>query len=394
MSFEPNLSSKGSRSLPTNTLAMPTRSAVNHLDQLPGVVLTSPPRPENSVSIIVPCRNEIKAIDSFLTSLLEQDLNGLDWEVLIADGMSDDGTREKLERFCEKNPRIRLIDNPSRIVSTGLNAAIRVARGDVILRMDVHTEYQADYIERCVRVLGKTGAQNVGGACIAEGRGYVGRAIAAAFQSRFAVGGARWHQPNHEGPVDTVHLGCWRRDVFRRIGLFDETLVRNQDDELNLRLLRQGGRIWQSPQIVSWYHPRSSLGALFRQYSQYGFWKVAVIKKHRLPASWRHVVPGAFVIANFVFLAAVVLSHGVGHGPLRLLTTLGAGMDIVYAFAIVVATFAAARKNGWTLLAALPTVFVTYHLAYGFGFLAGILYFLIKPRNVSDRDGVFQALTR
>jgi succinoglycan biosynthesis protein ExoA len=373
---------------------MNTHAKPSHLDQSPEAIFASPPRPKNSVSIIVPCRNEIQAIDSFLSSLLRQDLQGLDWEVLIADGMSDDGTREKLEKFGEENPRIRLIHNPSRIVSTGLNAAIRAARGDIVIRMDVHTEYQSDYIRRSVEVLEETGAENVGGACIARGRGYVGRAIAVAFQSSFAVGGARWHQPNHEGPVDTVHLGCWRHDVFRRIGLFDETLVRNQDDEWNLRLVRRGGRIWQSPQIVSWYHPRASLWALFRQYSQYGFWKVAVIKKHRLPASWRHMVPGAFVIANLFFLAALLLTNRVGHGPLSLLRTLGAGMDIVYALAIIVAAFAAARRSDWKLLVALPPVFLTYHLAYGFGFLAGILYFCFKPRNVSPRDGVFATLTR
>src|SRR4029077_15826005 len=134
--------------------------------------------------------------------------------------------------------------------------------------------------------------------------------------------------------------------------------------------------------------------ALFRQYFQYGFWKVAVIKKHRLPASWRHLVPGAFIIANFVFFAALVLHDRVGHALLSSLKTLGAGMDIVYAIAIVVAAFAAARKNGWTLLAALPLVFATYHIAYGFGFLAGVLYFPVKPTSGSHHDSVFTALSR
>ena len=280
-----------------------------------------------SISIVVPCRNETKAIHAFLNSLLSQDLRNFNWEAIIADGMSDDGTRKVLQQFSSEHPQVRMIDNPSHIVSTGLNACIREAKGDIIVRMDVHTEYKADYVRRCLEVLQRTNAANVGGACIALQTGFIGRAIAGAFHSPFAVGGARWHQPTYEGPVDTVHLGCWRREVLEQIGYFDEALVRNQDDELNFRLTRAGGTVWQSPEIVSWYHPRSSLGALFRQYFQYGFWKVAVIKKHRLPASWRHLVPGAFVLANLAVLAAGILrdhirtraillvhGRGTGHG--------------------------------------------------------------------------------
>src|SRR5262249_37453116 len=145
-----------------------------------------------------------------LDSLLKQDLEGIEAEIIIADGMSDDGTREVLEAFHEEHPQVCVIDNPGRIVSTGLNAAIRAARGDIIMRMDVHARYRADYIRRCVEVLERTGADNVGGPAIAKGDGYVGQAIAAAFQSAFSVGGARGHQPDYEGPVDTVWLGCWR----------------------------------------------------------------------------------------------------------------------------------------------------------------------------------------
>jgi glycosyltransferase involved in cell wall biosynthesis len=276
----------------------------------------------------VPCRNEAKAINAFLNSLLHQELGDLRWEAIIADGMSADGTRKILQQFSKEHPQIRIINNPSRIASTGLNTCIRAAAGEIIVRMDVHTEYKPDYVRRCVEVLLRTNAANVGGACVAVQTGYVGRAIAAAFHSRVAVGGARWHQPTYEGPVDTVHLGCWRREVLERIGYFDETLVRNQDDELNLRLTRAGGTIWQSPDIVSWYHPRSSLGALFRQYFQYGFWKVAVIRKHRVPASWRHLVPGAFVLGNIALLAAVILGAIFGRGPFPWFTDAGFGLDI------------------------------------------------------------------
>jgi succinoglycan biosynthesis protein ExoA len=347
-----------------------------------------------SVSIVVPCRNEARAIDAFLNSLLNQELEDINWEAIIADGMSDDGTRKVLQQFSTEHRQIRIIDNPSHIASTGLNACIRAAKGEIIIRMDVHTEYKADYVQRCVEVLGRTKASNVGGACVAVQTGYVGRAIAGAFHSPFAVGGARWHQPTYEGPVDTVHLGCWRREVLEQIGCFDETLVRNQDDELNLRLTRAGGTIWQSPEIVSWYHPRSSLGGLFRQYFQYGFWKVAVIKKHRLPASWRHLVPGAFVLANFVVLAAAILGIIFRRGPSTWFTAAGMGMDIAYVVAVLVAASIVAKKDGWILFPILPLVFSSYHIAYGLGFLSGMYYFSTTARDDHPDESVFTELTR
>ena len=226
-----------------------------------------------SISIIVPCRNEADHVERAVQSILQQQVDpGL--EVILADGRSDDGTREILNRLANQDSRLRIVDNPRQIVSAGLNAAIQAAKGQVIIRMDAHANYAPDYVRQCVLVLNETGADNVGGPWIAQGEGYIGRAIAAAFQSSFAVGGARSHSPLYEGEVDSVYLGCWRREVFDRIGLFDEDLVRNQDDEFNLRLVRSGGRIWQSPRIRSWYRPRNSLRNLFRQYAQYGYWKV------------------------------------------------------------------------------------------------------------------------
>ena len=279
--------------------------------------MTSPPSIKPRVSIIIPCRNEAGAIEACLCSVLAQEVPQCVCEVIVADGMSDDGTREIVERLqitvpldhattgprdhatrvssqwsvvggpssAVCGPSIRLIDNPGKIVSTGLNAAIRAARGEIIIRMDAHTEYAPDYIRRCVEALDATGADNVGGPWVAKGAGYSSRAVAAAFQSPFAVGGARSHAPDHEGPVDSVYLGCWRKETFERFGCFDEELVRNQDDEHNLRIIRGSGKIWQSPKIKSWYRPRGSLSALFRQYMQYGYWKVRMIQKHKLPAS-------------------------------------------------------------------------------------------------------------
>ena len=183
------------------------------------------------VSIVVLCRNERHHIEACIQSIFAQTIPATDLEVIVADGQSDDGTRDILAQLVQKHRQLRVIENPQRIVSTGLNAAIRMARGPVILRMDAHTTYAPDYVEQCLQVLQETGVENVGGPLRTRGERYVERVIAAAFQAPFVVGGARRCDPHYEGLIDTVTYGCWPRDVFDRFGGFDEELVRNQDDE-------------------------------------------------------------------------------------------------------------------------------------------------------------------
>jgi glycosyltransferase involved in cell wall biosynthesis len=248
------------------------------------------------VSVIVPCRNEKDHIEICIRSILAQEHQYGEFELIVADGMSDDGTRDILFRLSLQDGRLRVIDNPARTTPCGMNAGIRDAKGKYIAIMGAHNRYAPDYLRRSVEVLQETGASNVGGAMICDARSRLQRAIATAHHSAFSVGGARWHDVNYEGPTDTVFGGVYRREVFDRIGLFDEELVRNQDDEFNLRLARAGGKIWQSPQIKSWYTPRGSLRTLFQQYIQYGYWKVRVIQKHKLPASIRHLIPGLFLL--------------------------------------------------------------------------------------------------
>lgn len=315
------------------------------------------------VSVIVPVRREMAVIERFLASLAAQDAGDFEWEAIIADGMSDDGTVDVLAKWAQRWLKLTVIDNPRGYVSSGLNAAVLAARGDIIVRMDAHSEYAPDYLRQCIAVLQETGADNVGGPALTRATGWMARAIAAAYHSRFGSGGARFHDPNYEGPVDTVPYGCWRRATLERAGLFDESLVRNQDDELNLRIVRGGGRVWQSPRIRSWYWPRSSLRALFTQYFQYGLWKVAVIRKHRRPASWRHLAPGVCVLLGVGLAMASVFWRL----PLFVLC----GLAGVYAALSLVASVAAARRYGWDLLPALPVVFAVYQVAYGLGFLGG-----------------------
>jgi glycosyltransferase involved in cell wall biosynthesis len=341
------------------------------------------PVPFPLISVIVPVRNEAACLARCLDSILSQDYPPDRTEVLVADGMSEDGTRNILNDFAARDPRLRVVENPGKVVSTGLNAAIAAARGEVIVRMDAHTDYAPDYLSQCVSVLRETGADNVGGPWVARGTGYVGRAIAAAFQSPFAVGTSRGHNEGYEGPADTVYLGCWRREVFERVGGFDEELVRNQDDEHNLRLTRAGGRVWQSPRIHSRYQPRASLAALFRQYMQYGYWKVRVIQKHRLPASFRHLVPALFLVV------LTLLAAGAFFWSASLWACLGlAGL---YLLGIAGASILTARRAGLSLLPILPAVFWCYHFGYGCGFLAGLGNRLLRR---GKPQAAFTTLTR
>ena len=335
------------------------------------------------VSIVVPCRNERDHIESAIKSILTQEVPPGGFEVIVADGMSDDGTREILKKWVEQDSRLHLIDNPGGIVSSGLNAGIRKATGSIIMRMDVHTNYAPDYVRQAVRVLEETGADNVGGPWLARGRGRMGMAIAAAFQSPFACGGARGHDPNYSGPVDTVYLGCWRRKIFDRIGFFDEELVRNQDDEFNLRTVRSGGKVWQSATIRSWYYTRESLRHLFGQYLQYGYWKVRVIQKHRLPASLRHLVPPGFLLC-LILLPILSLFWPT-------ILWLWVGLIGFYVAINVLVSIWTAVSDNWRGFPLLPLTFATFHFAYGWGFLRGFIDFIIFRRG-SRRS--YNVLTR
>lgn len=336
------------------------------------------------VTVVVPCRNEVGFINHFIDLILEQNRDNIDLEIIIADGMSDDGTREILQSYAEVCPCLRVIENKSRIVSTGLNDAIKEAKGEIIVRMDVHTEYAKDYIQQCIKVLNETGADSVGGPWEAVGKGYLQEAIALAFQSPFSSGGSSCRKIGVEGPVDTVYLGCWKKQTLIDQGLFDEELVRNQDDELSLRIVRSGGKIWQSPKIKSRYYPRASIKDLFRQYMQYGFWKVYVIRKHKTPASVRHVVPGGFV-ASLIILPALIPFTNIAFTAT--LAILG-----LYLMANLFATvFTCSKPYTFKYIPIMPIIFAVYHAGYGYGFLCGVLRFTFFQKHKSLS---FEKLTR
>lgn len=338
---------------------------------------------EPIVSVVVPCRNERDHIEKCVRSILAQEPIPGGFEVIVADGLSDDGTREILDRIAREDARLRVIDNPSRTTARAMNLGVGQARGRYIAFMGAHACYAPDYLQSCLRTAAVTGADNVGGAMTSVGTSFLQSAIAMAHHSPFSAGGARWHDPAYEGPADTVFGGFYLREVFDRIGWFDETLVRNQDDELNLRLTRAGGRIWHSPTIKSWYYPRASVTALFRQYLQYGYWKVRVVQKHRRPASVRHLVPALFVGSLIVLPLAGVFWRAAFWAWLALL---GA-----YFCSTLIASATSAARGGLKFFLVLPWIFPCYHLGYGLGFLIGLIHFVVLGRAPAS---AFADLTR
>ena len=337
------------------------------------------------LSVIVPCRNEADYIDPFLVNTVSMERPPGGIEILIVDGMSDDGTREKITSFSKKHPEVIIIDNVKRITPAALNIGIERSRGKVILRLDVHTRYASDYLTECIKALEATGADNVGGPWVPEkNHTSLAKAIAMAFSSPFSVGGARSHDECFRGELDTVYLGCWPRTTFDKYGKFDEEFIRNQDDEHNLRIVRGGGRVWQEPSIKSYYTGRQSLYDLFRQYYQYGYWKVKIIRKHRIPASIRHIVPATFVISIGALTVGTAFWSPV-------LWVLLAELTLYFLCDMAASLSSSIKNRSWLPGVFLPIIFPMFHVGYGSGFIAGVFDFMILRRSPST---YVTALTR
>jgi glycosyltransferase involved in cell wall biosynthesis len=320
-----------------------------------------------SVSVILPVHNEQASIHACLSAVLEQNYLSERMEVIVADGMSTDRTREIVQSLQKEHANLRCIENPGRIVSTGLNAAIRMSKGHVVVRVDGHSIIAPDYVRACVAELYRSGADNVGGKMFATGGNRFGKVVALATSTSFGVGGARFHYSEQEEWVDTVYLGAWRREVFAQVGLFDEELVRDQDDEFNYRLREHQGKILLSPHLRSTYTVRGNPRSLWRQYFQYGFWKIRVMQKHPYQMRPRQFVPPLFVAS---LIGSAVLAQFVVAGQVLLACLSGA-----YLAANLAASLVVARRHGWRPLLLLPIVFANLHLSYGLGFLLGLLKF-------------------
>ena len=333
-------------------------------------IVPTPPG-DVAVTVIMPVYNEDKRIEGALLSVLSNCLPG-GFEVLVVDGMSHDRTRDIVARIARSEPRLRLLDNPERTVPHAMNLGIRAARGNVIVRVDGHAEVTADFLMCCVEELdAHPECGCVGGAIEYVPEGRHADAISMAMASTFGVGNAAFRLGGREGYVDTLAFGAYRKASLEAIGLFDEDLVRNQDDELNFRLRRAGQRIWLSSRIRSRYYARSTYPALYRQFYQYGYWKVLVNRKHGVVTTFRQLIPPAFLVG----LGALAVASFVAPTSAWLLAVVA----VVY---LVCAIGFALRKSGD--LRRVPHVvlaFAALHFGYGLGYMEGILHFHLLGRE-------------
>ena len=326
------------------------------------------PRPIRRISVIVPMLNEADYVEQFAGDVAAQDFEG-DVEVVVADGGSTDGSVDRLREAARRRKlALTVLQNPSRWVSHGLNACIRHADGDLLVRLDCHSRYAADYLRRCAVVAEETGAEAVGGIVVPRGRTWFERAVSCAMESPF--GGIGWMRDTAtptRRDSDVVTYGAFRPEAFERAGLFDESLVRNQDDEFTLRLRRSGCRVVLDSTIQVQYTPRGSYAAVFDQYFQYGLWKVPVMLKYRRISSARSVAPLLFVGSLGVLMPSALL-----HRRFRRLLALELAAYVAGAFVFGAASVRR-RQEPLRLIAVVATVFPTFHSAYGIGMVAGWL---------------------
>jgi len=328
------------------------------------------PKSQPNVTVIIPCRNEADFIEKCVRSILDCDYDREMLEVIVVDGISTDGTREIIEQISGEDDRLLLLDNPRKIVPTAMNIGIKRARGEIIIRVDGHAEVSRSFVRQSVDILtSKAEVWCVGGPIETISTTYVGRAIATAMSSPVGVGNAMFRLGNYEGYVDTLAFGAYRRWVFDKIGLFDEGLLRNQDDELNLRLIINGGKIFMTPKIKSRYYSRTSLGKLWRQYFQYGFWRIRTLQKHKRAATLRQIVPLLFVSCLIVLAVGGLVS--------KVFWCILAATFLLYALVLVYGSIDVGKQAGWKYALLAPVVFAILHFGYGFGCLWGIVRFVL-----------------
>jgi len=319
------------------------------------------------VSVIIPCRNEEKYIEKCLDSLLAQDYPRDNLEFLIVDGVSEDKTKEIVKTYVNKYPFIQLLDNLKKFTSFGLNIGIKKAKGDIIIRMDAHAEYGKDYISQCVNSLKEYKADNVGGAIktLPAGKSILARAIAIVLSSIFGAGSSFFRIGSKKPKwVDTVFGGCYKKEVFKKIGFFNERLIRSQDIEFNQRLRKSGGKILLVPDIKVYYYPQSTFKDFLKHNFNDGVWTLYPLKFGIKIFSWRHLIPLFFVlglivlaeISYYLFLFAIFFYFLV---------------SIFFSF------FLAIKEKSLGLLIVLPIVFANRHFGYGFGSIWGLIKIMI-----------------
>jgi succinoglycan biosynthesis protein ExoA len=337
------------------------------------------------VSVILPVRNESVYIGQCLHAILAQDYPADCMEILVVDGLSTDTTREIIRAFSGEHPQlyVQILDNPSQIVPTGMNLALRQAKGEIIVRVDGHCIIASDYVRKCVEHIQKDGVDGVGGSMESIGETQLSKAIAMGMSSTFGVGNSAFRTLTGKTMlVDTVPFPAYTREIIERAGYYDEELVRNQDDEYNYRIRELGGKILLAEDVCSTYFSRTALRSLWMQYYQYGYWKVRVLQKHPRQMSMRQFVPPVFILA---LLGSVLLALS------PILRSLSPIIPLLYGIANIITSLWIAWKRGWKYLGLLPFIFAILHLSYGSGFLVGLVKFLDRWGDKKGLEPVYMS---
>ena len=328
---------------------------------------------ETTVSVVIPMRNEEKYIGKCLDSLLAQEWDGGSLEVVVVNGESEDGSKQIVENMMPIFPRLKLLDNPRQITPVSLNMGVKAATGDVIIILGAHSYVAKDFVSKNLHFLDTMAVDCVGGSISPVGDTYQGEAIALAMSSPIGVGNAFYRYSKVQRLVDTVQFGAYRREIFYRIGYFDEELVRNQDFELNHRIVSTGGRILLAPQVHGYYVVRSSIPKLFKQYFDYGFWKTKVISKEVGAFRLRYQIPPIFIMALAV--------TGLLGLFMPMLWSLFQGIVILYAGLVFFTSLRISLNSGIKYLFVLPFAFITLHFGFGLGLITSWIQRLIEKSN-------------
>ncbi len=322
------------------------------------------------VSVIVPCYNEEKTIGLLLEAVYRQTFPRSEMEVIIADGLSTDRTRALVIEYQTAHPdlSILVVDNSRRNIPAGLNAAIRSSQGEILVRLDAHSVPEVDYVARCVSDLEAGCGENVGGVWQIKpgGSGWVARSIACAAANPLGVGDALYRYATRPGEVETVPFGAFRRATIEKVGFFDESLLTNEDYDLNTRILRSGGKVWLDPAIRSVYFARSSLPALARQYFRYGFWKLRMLQRYPQTLRWRQALPPTFVL-SLILLAIFSLFWSVAR------LALAAEFGLYALVLLAVGLYLASTRRDGPLFIGVPLAILVMHLSWGWGFLVSMV---------------------
>jgi len=329
------------------------------------------------VSIIIPCKNEEKYIEKCVRSILNSNYPKELISIYVCDGLSDDKTVEIVTRLSKEHSQVHLLINKAQTTPQGLNLGLKTAKSQVKIILGAHSEVDLNFLRENINILEKHPEVGCAGGIIENVyENKTSEIIGLAMASQFGVGNAHFRTGAKSGIVDTVAFGAYRAEVFDKIGYFDEDLVRNQDDEFNYRLIKNGFKIFLSLKVISLYYVRASYKKLFKQYYQYGYWKVFVNKKHSTVTSVRQLIPLFFVL--------FLISGAIGSFLSSYLLILSAAVLFIYF--LLAAIFASKISPKTTYTPLIISVFLILHISYGFGYLRGLINFIILNKQPAKKS--------